>query len=309
MQTLLGEILEKGKEKIPYGKTADYIPELGRADKNRLGICVFTRDGKQYRAGDTSTRFTIQSISKVINLAAALERCGFEHVFSKVGMEPSGEAFNSLVELDLTSSYPFNPMINSGAIAVASFLEPIMDFEEMLEFARNLCQDPGITLDEAVCQSEMSHASRNRAIAYLLESKGIIESDVEKSLQLYIKLCSLSVTAQSLANLGLVLACGGTHPVTGERLLSSHVVQVIKTIMLTCGMYDGSGTSAVLVGLPAKSGVGGGILSLADRKMGIGIYGPALDKKGNSIAGQEMLRLLSEKLHLHLFAEESRPTA
>lgn len=301
MQTLLEEILEKGKEKIPYGKTADYIPELGRADKNRLGICIFTRDGKQYRAGDTSTRFTIQSISKVINLAAALERCGFEHVFSKVGMEPSGEAFNSLVELDLTSSYPFNPMINSGAIAVASFLEPIMDFEEMLEFSRTLCQDPGITLDEAVCQSEMSHASRNRAIAYLLESKGIIESDVEKSLQLYIKLCSLSVTAQSLANLGLVLACGGTHPVTGERLLSSHVVQVIKTIMLTCGMYDGSGDFAIRVGLPAKSGVGGGIMAVVPTRMGIGIFSPGLDGKGNSLAGIQVLERLSRRMYLSIF--------
>ena len=162
--------------------------------------------------------------------------------------------------------------------------------------------DPEITLDEAVCRSEMSHASRNRAIAYLLESKGIIENDVEKSLQLYIKLCSLSVTAESLANLGLILACGGINPVTGERLLKEDVVRVIKTIMFTCGMYDGSGTSAVYVGLPAKSGVGGGILSLADKKMGIGIYGPSLDQKGNSIAGQEMLRLLSKELKLHLFA-------
>lgn len=302
MQTRLEEILEKGKEKVPYGKTADYIPELGRRDPNHLGICIFTKDGKKYQAGDSQIRFTIQSISKVINLAAALEQRGFDYVFSKVGMEPSGEAFNSLVELDLTSSYPFNPMINSGAIAIASFLQPIMDFEEMLDFSRRLCMDPEITLDEAVCRSEMSHASRNRAIAYLLESKGIIENDVEKSLQLYIKLCSLSVTAESLANLGLILACGGINPVTGERLLKEDVVRVIKTIMFTCGMYDGSGTSAVYVGLPAKSGVGGGILSLADKKMGIGIYGPSLDQKGNSIAGQEMLRLLSKELKLHLFA-------
>ena len=302
MQTRLEEILEKGKEKVPYGKTADYIPELGRRDPNHLGICVFTKDGKKYQAGDSQIRFTIQSISKVINLAAALEQRGFDYVFSKVGMEPSGEAFNSLVELDLTSSYPFNPMINSGAIAIASFLQPIMDFEEMLDFSRRLCMDPEITLDEAVCRSEMSHASRNRAIAYLLESKGIIENDVEKSLQLYIKLCSLSVTAESLANLGLILACGGINPVTGERLLKEDVVRVIKTIMFTCGMYDGSGTSAVYVGLPAKSGVGGGILSLADKKMGICIYGPSLDQKGNSIAGQEMLRLLSKELKLHLFA-------
>ena len=241
----------------------------------------------------------------MISLAAALEVCGFDKVFAKVGMEPSGDAFNSLVKLDLTSNYPYNPMINSGAIAVASYLMPVVSFEEMLQFSKKLCLDAEIILDEKVFQSEMTHSARNRAIAYLLESKGIIESDVEKSLDLYVKMCSLGVTAKSLAGLGMVLAGGGIHPVTGERLLDADVVRVVKTIMLTCGMYDGSGEFAVHVGIPSKSGVGGGILSVVEKKMGIGIYGPALDQKGNSIAGGSMLRYLSEKLRLHMFAEES----
>lgn len=304
IQKVLEQALQEGRKEIVHGETASYIPELGNVDKNHLGVCVYTRDGNFYTTGDTDIRFTIQSISKVISLAAALKVCGFDKVFEKVGMEPSGDAFNSLVKLDLSSNYPYNPMINSGAIAVVSYLMPRLSFEEMLQFSRKLCLDPDIVLDEKVYLSEMTHSARNRAIAYLLESKEIIDSDVEKSLELYVKMCSLSVTAKSLAGLGMVLAGGGIHPVTGERLLDADVVRVVKTIMLTCGMYDGSGEFAVRVGVPSKSGVGGGILSVVEKRMGIGIYGPSLDQKGNSIAGGYMLRYLSEKLKLHMFAED-----
>lgn len=303
MKEILEQALIEGRKRIDFGETASYIPELGRADKNRLGVSIFTSDGQRYCVGDTDVRFTIQSISKVVTLAAALERCGFDTVFEKVGMEPSGDAFNSLVKLDLSSNYPFNPMINSGAIAVASYLVSEISFEQMLKFTRKLCLDDQIVLDEAVFRSEMDHIARNKAIAYLLESKGILGNDVETTLDMYVKMCSLSVTAESLAGFGLVLAGGGVHPETGERLLSKDVVQVVKTIMLTCGMYDGSGEFAVHVGIPSKSGVGGGILSVVDQKMGIGIYGPSLDDKGNSIGGQRMLRYLSAKLKLHMFAE------
>lgn len=302
MQKILEQALEEARGEIAFGEVATYIPELGKADKNHLGVCIYLKNGERYSAGNTTERFTIQSISKVISLAVALERCGFDRIFQKVGMEPSGDTFNSLVKLDLSSDHPYNPMINSGAIAVASYLMPVIVFDELLNFVRKLCMDPEITLNEKVYQSEMSNIARNRAIAYLLESKGVIESDVEKSLELYVKMCSMNVTAESLAGLGLVLAGGGLHPDTGERLLDSHVVQVVKTIMLTCGMYDGSGEFAVRVGIPSKSGVGGGILSVVEKKMGIGIYGPALDSKGNSIAGSYLLQYLSEKLKLHMFA-------
>ena len=301
MIKILETALEKGRQSIPDGNVATYIPELGKADKNKLGLCIMTKEGKRYSIGDTQDRFTIQSISKIISLALALEHCGFDHVFSKVGMEPSGEAFNSLVELDLNSNKPFNPMINSGALTISSLLLPKLTFSDMLLYSRKLCLDPDIQFNESVYQSEMSHLSRNRAIAYLLESKGIIDNDVEDTLKLYTKMCSLDVTAESLAGLGLVLAMGGVNPETGERLLSPSVVQIVKTIMLTCGMYDGSGEFAVHVGIPTKSGVGGGLLSVVDKQMGIGIYGPSLDAKGNCIAGRPLLEYLSSELNLHMF--------
>lgn len=301
VQDILEEALKKGQEYVERGECASYIPELARADKKKLGVCLYTRSTDKYTAGDTKDRFTIQSISKVISLAAALELCGFEKVFEKMNMEPSGDAFNSLVKLDLTSDKPFNPMINAGAITTAGYLQPLVSFEDMLKYARKLCMDDGIVMDERVYQSEMSHCSRNRAIAYLLQSKGILEADVEKSLDLYIRMCSLSVTAESLAGLGLVLANGGLHPETGTRMIDADAVRVAKTIMMTCGMYDGSGEFAVRVGIPSKSGVGGGILSVVEKQMGIGIYGPSLDPKGNSIGGQRMLEYLSKELRLHLF--------
>lgn len=188
--------------------------------------------------------------------------------------------------------------------STAGYLVPDVSFEDMLNYARRLCLDNDIVMDEKVFRSEMDHCARNRAIAYLLQSKGILESDVEKSLELYTRMCSLSVTAESLAGLGLVLSNGGRHPETGERLIDKYAVQVAKTIMLTCGMYDGSGEFAVRVGIPSKSGVGGGILAVVEKRMGIGIYGPALNEKGNSIGGSHVLEYLSKELNLHMFAAE-----
>ncbi len=304
MQKVLEEAYKIGKTYIAKGECASYIPELANVDKNDLGICVVTKSVDTYATGDFEKRFTIQSISKVVSLAIALQHCGFEKVFDKMNMEPSGDAFNSLLKLDMTDDKPFNPMINAGALATIGYLVPDMGFEDMLEYTRRICMDPGITMDEKVFQSEMSNCARNRAIGYLLQSKGILTSDVEKTLELYTKMCSLSVTAKSLAQLGLVLSNGGRHPETGVRLMDAEAVKVVKTIMLTCGMYDGSGEFAVRVGIPSKSGVGGGILAVVEKRMGIGIYGPALDVKGNSIAGQHILEYLSKNLNLHMFSSD-----
>lgn len=302
MREIMKQAIEIGRKSISLGETASYIPELGRVNKNQLGISIFTTDGVRESVGDSDVRFTIQSISKVITLAVALEKCSFQKVFEKVHMEPSGDAFNSLVKLDLSSNYPYNPMINSGALAITSYLTPLIDFEEMLAISRKLCMDEEITMNEDVYQSEMNHISRNKAIAYLLESKDIIApGSVPETLDLYVRMCSLNVTAESLAGFGLILAQDGIHPVTGERVLDENVVKVVKTIMFTCGMYDGSGEFAVHVGIPSKSGVGGGILSVVNRRMGIGIFGPSLDPKGNSIAGNHILRHLSRELNLHIF--------
>ena len=304
IQNLLDRALAQARPAVELGEPASYIPELGKVDKRQLGVCLYTLEGGRYSSGDTRVRFSIQSISKVISLAAALERRGFDTVFQQVGMEPSGDAFNSLVRLETSESHPSNPMINSGAIAVDSYLAPVISFEEMLAFTRALCLDREISLDERVYRSEMSNISRNRAIAYLLENKGVIQSDVEQTLDFYVKMCSLSVTAESLAGLGLVLASGGVDPNTGARLLKAETARVVKTIMLTCGMYNDSGQFAVRVGIPSKSGVGGGILSVVDRRMGIGIFGPALNQKGNSVAGEKLLEYLSAQLDLHIFAEQ-----
>ncbi len=298
---ILRTAVEKGRKMIPYGNVPTYIPELGKADKNKIGLSILTKDGTRFNIGDTNERFTIQSISKIITLGIALEKCGLETVFSKVDMEPSGEAFNSLIDLDTTSHRPKNPMVNSGALTVASLLLDKITFEEMLDITRTLCMDDKITLNTDVFNSEMNNISRNRAIAYLLESKGIIENNVEETLKFYTKMCSMDVTAENLATLGMVLASDGIVPGTDKRIFKTETVHILKTIMLTCGMYDSSGQFAVHVGIPTKSGVGGGLVSTVDKLMGIGIYSPPLDKKGNCIAGEPMLEYLSAQFKLHIF--------
>jgi glutaminase len=235
----------------------------------------------------------------------ALQHVGFDKVFSKVMMEPSGDAFNSILKLDTASSRPYNPLINAGAIEVVSLLAPQFSFEQILDFTKELCMDDEITLNESVYHSEERTGDRNRSIAYLLKSKDVLEGDPLAACDLYFRLCSMNVNARSLAGMGLVLANGGVSPATGERLLSAQVVRTVKTLMFTCGMYDGSGEFAVEVGLPAKSGVGGGIMSCVENQMGIGTYGPSLDEKGNSIGGGNTLKYLSRALHLHMFDSEN----
>ena len=306
---IVEEAMEIARQEISKGTVADYIPELGKADPNQLGICIYPLQGEKIELGDFQTRFTIQSISKIISLCVALELFGAEKLFEKIGAEPSGEAFNSLVELDLNSNKPYNPLINSGALAVAGMLIEEVSFHDMLRFSKELCDDDDIVMNRAVYDSEMSTCSRNRAIAYLLESKNIIESDVEDALRFYTKMCSLDVTAVSLANFANRIANDGVGNITGKRYLSSETVRIVKTLMLTCGMYDGSGTYAVEVGIPTKSGVGGGLLAVSDKRAGIGVFGPALDPKGNSIAGCRLLKEISNKLRLSLFYDTEFMTA
>ncbi|MBP3895788.1 MAG: glutaminase A [Mogibacterium sp.] len=299
------EIIEKAmdvaKDEIPKGAVATYIPELGKVEPHQLGICLYPLSGDKICIGDYDVRFTMQSVSKVLMLIVALEVCGLKNVFRKVGMEPSGEAFDSLVELDVNDSKPYNPLINSGALAVCGLLLPEVSFQDMLRYTRNVCSDQSIDLNEAVFDSEMKTCSRNRSIAYLLESKGIITTDVEDTLRFYTKMCSMDVTAESLANLGKKLANDGVCSIDGKRYMSSRTARIVKTLMLTCGMYDGSGSFAIKVGIPTKSGVGGGLLSVSDKRAGIGVFGPALDSQGNSIAGCKLLREISNELRLNLF--------
>ena len=257
--------------------------------------------GESLTFGDVETRFSIQSICKVIILAVALKLRGFKETFSHVMMEPSGDAFNSILKLDTRSNLPFNPMINAGAIETSSLLVRETDFSEMLNYTRALCMDPEIRLDKAVFASESQTGDRNRAIAYLLKSKGVMEAEPEETLDLYFRLCSMSVSARSLAGLGLVLANNGTNPETGRQLIAPEHVRTIQSIMFTCGMYDYSGKFSVLVGVPSKSGVGGGIVCAAKGPMGIGLYGPALDAFGNSSGAVKAMVHISQALHLHTF--------
>ena len=288
---------------LPEGKVATYIPELAHGDPGQLGVCLITKDGTVYHDGDWRQEFTIQSISKTICLIFALQTAGYEKVFSKVGVEPTGDAFNSIVKLETKTLHPLNPMINAGAIATASCCMDLEDpFGAFMDLTRRLCGRESIQLNESVYLSEKKSGMRNRSMAYLMQSDNILECDAELALDLYFRMCSVSVTTEDLARYAVVLANDGIDPAPGERLVENWIVRIVKTLMVTCGMYDGSGEFAMKVGIPAKSGVGGGIMASVEDRMGIAAFGPALDAKGNSVGAYRVLEYLSQALRLHYFA-------
>jgi len=308
LQQALREAITYASRYTKDGQVASYIPELCKTNPSALEACISLPDSsicEIFNTGRTKTRFTIQSISKVIALILALQTQGIEYVFSKVGMEPSGDPFNSLMKLETSDERPFNPLINTGAIVTTSMINSEISFKEILAFSGELLGDADISLNEAVYLSENLHSARNRSLAYLLASKGLMTSDVDQSLDLYLRMCSMESNAAGLAHMGLVLSSGGVDPVSGKQLIEGWIVRVVQTLMMTCGMYDGSGEFAVRVGIPSKSGVGGGIVACTRQGFGIGIYGPALDSKGNSIGGIRILEYLSFFLNLHGFAQDS----
>jgi glutaminase len=302
---LLAQLVEENRLCCKEGKVADYIPELRKASPETLGITIHRISGEHYTAGDCNSLFTLQSISKVITLILAFMDRGPELVFRKVGMEPTGDVYNSMLKLELvTPGKPFNPMINAGAIAVTSMINgnsPEERFQRILAFVRELADDPSIDYSHAVYISESDTAHKNRSLAYLLKENKILEGEVEEHLQVYFKQCSIEVSCRHLARIGMILANGGVDPSTQKRLIPYRYVQITKTFMVTCGMYDASGEFAIRVGIPAKSGVSGGIMALVPNQMGIGIIGPALNEKGNSIAGVKLLERLSELWKLSMF--------
>ena len=305
MENILNDIILSNKKYTTAGKVASYIPELKKANGNDLGICIIDKDNNIYRAGDYSKKFTIQSISKTIILAMALMDNEWDYVFSKVGMEPSGDPFNSIMKLETNDTKkPCNPMINAGAIVTTSLIKGknIQEKEErMLAFFRKLAKNDTLQINQSVYESEKLTGDRNRAMGYLLKNDGVIEGNVEEILDLYFKQCSIEVDVVDLARIGLLFANYGIDIETGERVISENISRMVKTFMVTCGMYDASGEFALKVGIPAKSGVGGGIMASVPRRMGIGVFGPALDKKGNSIGGLKVLEDLSKKLELSIF--------
>jgi len=305
MQNVLNEVININRKYTNYGQVASYIPELKNAKRDDLGICIIDKDNNIYKAGSYNKKFTIQSISKPIILAMALMDNDWSYVFSKVGMEPSGDPFNSIMKLETNDTKkPSNPMINAGAIVTTSLIKGSSSEEKeqrMLRFFRKLANNENIGINYDVYKSEKLTGDRNRAMAYLLKNDGFIDGDVEEILDLYFKQCSIEIDVVDLARIGINLAMYGKDIETGEQLIDERVSRIIKTFMVTCGMYDASGEFAIKVGIPAKSGVGGGIMASVPNTMGIGVYGPALDKKGNSIAGVKMLEELSNRYNLNIF--------
>jgi len=223
---------------------------------------------------------------------------GEDTVFEKVGVEPSGDPFNCFIKLETAGERPFNPFINAGAITVISLLAEKVAFADILDFTGLIFGD-AVAVDQDVFAAEMAIGKRNRSMAYLMSSKGVLGEDVDMYLDHYYRLCAVNATAEHLAHMGAVLATGGICPTTGRQIVPKNIISTVKAIMLTCGMYDGSGEFAVTVGLPAKSGIGGGIVACGG--YGIGTFGPALDAKGNSVGGIRVLRHLSQELGLNLF--------
>lgn len=300
-QSYLDQLVGACKGVASKGHVATYIPELAGANPCDLGICVRTDNGILC-SGNSDRRFTIQSVSKPLVLLQALIDKGEETVFSKVGKEPSGDPFNSIIRLETYKNQkPYNPMINAGAISVAALINGDSVAERLsniLTLVRRLAHNPNITINEKVRISEKKTGHRNRSIAYFLKEIGNIDTDPDEVLDLYFSQCAIEADCHDLANIAYVLALDGKSYETGEQLIPSKYAQIAKSYMMTCGMYDGSGEFAINVGLPAKSGVGGGILASAKNKMGIGVYGPSLNEKGNPIAGLELLKTLSTDCQL-----------
>ncbi|MGW0162876.1 glutaminase A [Mycobacterium sp. NPDC003323] len=293
------------------GALADYIPELAGVDPAGFGFALSSADGYVYESGDAAVEFTIQSVSKPFTYALALDRCGPAAVDAKIGVEPSGEAFNE-ISVDPQTKRPKNPMINAGAIAAVSMV-PASSAQERFALIQDYFSafaGRRLELDHEVYASEKATGNRNRAIAYMLASFGVLEADPDEVLDVYYRQCSLKVTAIDLARMAATLARNGVNPLTGRRVTDAAVVRRALSVMVTCGMYDGAGDWVTEVGLPAKSGVGGGVLAVLPGQLGIGTYSPLLDPKGNSIRSVLLCRRLSEELGLHFLtvSRDSRAT-
>jgi len=284
------------------GEVATYIPELGKADPSDFGICIATTDGRIFETGDAEREFTIQSISKPFTYGMAVEAYGREKIGRHVGVEPSGDAFNS-IELEFGTNRPFNPMVNAGAITVSALLYQQYGSEalEILLARFSAAAGRKLVVDESVYASESRTGHRNRAIAYLLLNFGMVEDHVDAALDLYFKQCSILVNSRDLAVMGATLANLGNNPLTGEEVFDIECVKDMLSIMLTCGMYDYSGKWAYRVGVPAKSGVAGGVLAVVNRQLGIASYSPRLDARGNSYRGIEVCVDMANELGLHVF--------
>ena len=299
IQTYL-ERLHARHAELRTGDVATYIPELGKADPDWFAICLATTDGHVYEVGDARQTFSIQSISKPLTYGLALEDHGREAVLAKIGVEPSGDAFNS-ISLAPSTGCPVNPMINAGAIAAASLIagRSSEDRLERLLSVFSLYAGRRLAVDEAVYRSESATGHRNRAIGHLLRNFDVLTEDPDPALELYFKQCSILVDTRDLALIAATLANDGVHPVTGERAVRNGLVDDILSVMTTCGMYDYAGEWVYAVGMPAKSGVAGGVMAVLPGQLGLGVFSPRLDARGNSVRGVAVCTDVSRDFGLH----------
>jgi len=299
--SILQQLHDKYKN-LHDGKVASYIPELAKVDPNLFSICVATVDGQVYEVGDSDRLFTIQSISKVFVHGMVLEDRGRDYLLNRVGVEPTGDAFNAIV-LDETSKRPYNPMVNAGAIATTSLIKGAGASDRLNRmlamFRRYIGRD--IFVDISVFMSERATGHRNRAMAHLMLNFGTIDDNIEEALDLYFQQCAVMVSCRDLAVMAATLANKGINPITQEQAVQSCYIKDILSVMFTCGMYNFAGEWAYKIGIPAKSGVCGGIIAIVPNRLGIGVFSPLLDVRGNSVRGGKVCEELSQKFGLHLF--------
>ena len=304
MDALLEEVLGAVAPLRGSGRVADYIPALAAVDPDKLGIAFADATGTVHGAGDCDEPFSIQSISKVFTLALTLEKVGTS-LWDKVGREPSGSAFNSIVQLEREAGRPRNPLINPGALVVTDRLVggdgAGAAIERLLGFLRGQARDEGIGVDEAVAESEAASGARNRSLAWFMKSFGVLENEVETVLSAYFRQCAVAMSCRQLARAGLFLAFDGRDPATGEAVIAWHRARRINSVMMLCGHYDNSGEFAFRVGLPGKSGVGGGILAIAPGHGAAAAWSPGLNEAGTSAAGAAALERLVERTGWSVF--------
>jgi glutaminase len=309
LDVIVAEIAAEMAQATERGKVADYIPPLAAISPRHFGIAVLMADGTCHAAGDADMSFSIQSISKVFGLTMALGQVG-DALWQRVGREPSGSAFNSIVQLETELGIPRNPFINAGAIVVCDVLlghhEPREAIGEMLRFVRALTGDDTIIIDEHVARSEQTHGFRNLALANYMKSFGNIQQSVDRTLGLYFHHCALAMNCRQLARAGRYLMNGGRIPQTGHSVVSAQRARRINALMMSCGHYDGSGEFAYRVGLPGKSGVGGGILAIVPGVASIAVWSPGLNERGNSQLGSLALERLVQRTGWSVFEPVAR---
>ena len=302
-QKVLEEIQEEIKPYLKKGKVADYIPALANVKKNDFAMSVIDLNLNEYHIGSANKEFSIQSISKVFTFTLALQNYS-KDLYKRVGHEPSGNAFNSLIQLEYENGIPRNPFINAGAIVTTDSLLSIYKettFDYILQFIRSISDNKKISFDKEVYTSELKHGYRNQALVNMMKSFNNIDNLTSSVIETYFKQCSIKMSTAELSKAMLFLANHGVNPLTDEVLINEGKAKRINSIMLTCGHYDASGDFAYRVGLPGKSGVGGGIVAIVPKKLAICVYAPRLNKQGNSLAGTKALELFTTKTGLSIF--------